>query len=330
MRAALAAVMLAALATPVASQAPRWIIGGESDAATQLGQYVGVVATPKLIVVLERDAPFLKVFGHDGRLVQRLGRSGAGPGEFRGASGISYDAEGRRVLVVDQSNARVYAFAAGDTLSPPVASTLDQVGVRSVCVAGGRLYAVVRNAPKIVRELQLRAGRATVTGEPFGDPKTAHQHGDHPLVRTRASDGPALCRGDGRSLLIASRLLGEVHTFDLATRRQRTDPVPRFQGAGITVESDAMTIALPVGESQSLVGLVEWGKEVIVVAERMVREGNRQAEPSGYRLGTMGATPSALGPVHAWRPVALLATGALCARNDPAPTLGLFPGTTCP
>lgn len=323
-------LLVGLVADAVAQRVPRWIIGGEEDVGTQLGPYVDVVATPHLIVVLERDAPFLKVFSHDGKLLQRLGRGGAGPGEFGGPSGISYDTEGKRILVVDVANGRVLAYPVADTLLRPVLYRLERAGLRSICTSGSRIFGVVRNAPTIIRELQVRGDRLVQVAE-FGEPRTAHKLGMHPLVRTRASDGPSLCRSDGRTLTVASRLLGETHTFDLSSHLQRTAPVPQFQPVGITVEADAMTISMPPGESQYLVDLVEWGRDVLIVAERQLRPATGQAEPSGYRVSVLaGSTPGPLGAVRDWRPVALISTGALCARNDPAPTLGLFAGRECP
>jgi hypothetical protein len=318
-------------AAPLLAQgAPRWTIGGEDDVQTQLGRYVGVVTTPRHIVVLERDAPFVKVFTHDGRLVQELGRRGAGPGEFGAPSSITFDARGSRLLVVDASNARVSIYPLADTLLPPRLLGLDDVGVRTICPVGERMFAVVRNAPTIVRELRESGGRL-VGGPAFGQTRTAHPLGSHPMIRSRASEGPVLCNGGSSQLIVASRLLGEVHTVDLGAQTQLTHPIAQFQPMYIAVDNNSMTVGDGKVEFHVVAAVVRWGDEVLAVAELFQPQPTGPAEPSGYRISTVRAgVPAALGAKRAWRPLALLPSGALCARNDPAPAIALFAGQVCP
>jgi hypothetical protein len=74
-----------------------------------------VAQTPDgLLIVLEQQAREIRVYGRDGRLVRRFGRSGSGPGEFRspGAMGSSGDT----IWVYDYANARLTLFRTDGTL----------------------------------------------------------------------------------------------------------------------------------------------------------------------------------------------------------------------
>lgn len=309
-----------------AQPAPLWRIGGVDDIGTQLGNYLYVVTTPKHVVILERDAPHLKVFDDEGRLRQTLGRKGAGPTEFIVPTGMSYDAVGRRLFVADPTNGRLSVFPVGDTLGPPALYALASPNMRGVCAAGGRLFAIMRNRPELVAEVVLRDHRVHIMST-LGVARTAHKDGDHPLVRTRATDGPLHCTSDGARVLVASKVFGEVHVVTLANRGQQTFAIPAFRGIGVSVDGDAMVMSSPP-EYLALEHIVEWGSAPMLVATRMIEHGK---EAAGYQLSRLSTTgPSPIGALIAWRPIAKGARGAICARNEPVPEIALFAGAQCP
>ncbi|MBX9854450.1 MAG: 6-bladed beta-propeller [Gemmatimonadaceae bacterium] len=313
-----------------AQTTPRWIIGGEDDAVTQLGRVRAVVALSRSFVVLERDAPFLKVFDYSGRLLQTLGRSGAGPGEYRGPTSLSFDERNQRLLVVDPSNARVTAYQVRDSLVAPRFLKVGDSGIRSVCALGTRLIGLARNAPTILRELREEGGKLTVTGS-FGEPRTNHPLGTHPMVRTRASDGPLLCDEQGNRVIVASAMLGEVHVFDASSRQLVTTPIPGFQRITMIVEDSALTMVPPVGGYHVVHGLVPWEGSVRVVTERLRPMPGDAPMSVGFAFAGIGAGgPGALGARTQWRPLAKTSSGALCAQEDPAPAIALFTAGSCP
>jgi hypothetical protein len=313
-----------------AQSTPRWVVGGEDDAETQLGRIRGVVALPRGFVVLEADAPFLKVFDYSGRLLQTLGRNGRGPGEFRGPSSISFDARQQRLLVVDASNARVTSYQVRDSLTSPRFLTLEDIGVRSVCTIGPRMFGLARNAPTILRELREEDGRLRVLAS-FGEPRTNHQLGTHPLVRTRASDGPLLCDEAGNRVIAASTMLGEVHVFDVATRTQTSTLPDGFQRMTLTVDNNSMTMAPPANGYDGIVGLAVWEGAVQVVTERSRALPGDGPVSLGFAVAPMSPrAPGAMGARTQWRPLAKTAAGALCSQNEPAPAIALFSAGRCP
>ena len=326
-----ACIAIALLAPFITAQsAPRWVVGGEDDVATQLGRFRGVEALPSLFVVLERDAPFIKVFDYSGRLVQSVGRAGGGPGEFSAPSSATFDARQQRLLVVDATNARVTEYAVGDTLAYARQLTLEDNGVRSLCILGARLFGLARNSPTIVRELREDPTRLSVIAS-FGELRTNHQHGGHPFVRSRASDGPMSCDQGGNRIVAASSILGEVQVIDAVTRAQASSPLPGFEGLTITVDDNSMTMTPPEAGFDVVVDLVTWDGMLRAVTERS------KPAPGGPPLSLGFATapittrgPGPLSARQAWRPLAQTKAGALCSLSDPAPTIALFAGGRCP
>lgn len=325
-----ALIVLAAPLLLGAQTAPRWIIGGEEDVVTQLGRFRSVVALPRSFVVLERDAPFLKVFDYSGRLVQSLGRSGGGPGEYRSPTSLSFDARRQRLLVVDPSNARVTAYRVRDSLVAPRFLKMGDIGVRSVCALGTRLVGLARNAPTILRELREEGDRLTVVSS-FGAPRTNHPLGAHPMVRTRASDGPLLCDEQGNRAIVASAMLGEVHVFNASSRQQVTTPIPGFQRITMVVEDNALAMVPPAGGYDVVHGLVPWEGSVLAVTERTRPVPGDVTRSVGFAVSGISARgPGSLGARTQWRPLAKTNSGALCAQSDPAPAIALFTAGSCP
>lgn len=325
----LASALLAPMSVG-AQASPRWVVGGEEDVATQLGRFRSVAALPRLFVVLEGDAPFIKVFDYSGRLVQSIGRAGSGPGEFRAPSSVTFDARQQRVLVVDPSNARVTVYAVRDSLASASFLTLEDIGIRSLCTLGVRLFGLARNAPTIIRELREDATTLSVSAS-FGEPRTNHPHGSHPFVRTRASDGPLQCDESGNRIVAASSILGEVHVFDAATRAQSTTPIPGFERLTITVDNNSMTMAPPEAGFDVILDIVEWEGALLAVSERSKPAPGGPPVSVGFSTAPIRARgPEQVSSRRKWRPLAKTTVGSLCAVSDPAPTIALFSGNVCP
>lgn len=318
-------------AIPASAQGrPIWIIGGEGAVGTELGDYRKVAVLPEHIVVLERDAPFIKLFSHQGKLLQTLGRAGSGPSEFRSPFDVTYDNRARRLLVIDPANRRITAYPVGDTLGAPRLLALENVSVRGACLLRGKLYGIVRSA-RIITEM-IEQGDQFVTSSDFGEPRTNHPLGAHPLVSTRASDGPLFCDNASNRVIAASRLLGEVHVIDGVSHAQQTTLVPSFRRIAITVDNTSMTMSIPPDGHDALVDIVPFGDTLYGVLELVRRGEGRTLAPPAYRTVVIArngpvSTTSAL---KTWRPVALIGARALCSSADPAPTIALFDAERCP
>jgi hypothetical protein len=319
------------LAIPASAQSrPVWVIGGENAVGSELGEYRKVAVLPRHIIVLERDAPFLKVFTHQGKLLQTLGRAGSGPSEYRSPFDIAYDSAQRRLLVVDPANRRVTSYPVGDTIGPPRLLGLENVSVRGTCMLRGKLYGIVRSA-KIITEMSEQ-GDQFLTASDFGEPRTNHPLGGHPLVGTRASDGPLFCDNASNRLIAASRLLGEIHIIDGISRAQQTTLIPSFRRIDMTVDNTSMTMSIPTDGHDTLIDIVQFGDTLYGVLELVKRVEGRTMAPPSYRTVVIDRNgPSrTLSMPKAWRPIALLGVRALCASAETVPTIALFDAARCP
>ena len=141
--------VLLLVAARVNAQQPHWridpkptlILGGNENDTTQL--FAVVVGATRLangnILVADRAAYSLHLFGPDGKHLKTMGRKGAGPGEFVylgdfwrcGDSLVAYDIDGHResVLALDGRFVRGFRFA-----TPEPAG---QVPYRSACNSRG-------------------------------------------------------------------------------------------------------------------------------------------------------------------------------------------------
>lgn len=61
------------------------------------------------VVTWDRKSSVLRLFNDAGKLVRVIGRTGSGPGEYKGISGMAYGADGR-FYVWDSGNARINAY----------------------------------------------------------------------------------------------------------------------------------------------------------------------------------------------------------------------------
>src|SRR5688572_22474434 len=102
------ATLIEELSIGVADGAEEYLLGDVADI---------VVARDGSIYVLDRQVPVVRHYDASGRFVRNIGRSGAGPGEFRSVSGLALTKDDR-LLLWDTGNWRINVYSAnGDVLT---------------------------------------------------------------------------------------------------------------------------------------------------------------------------------------------------------------------
>lgn len=305
-------------------------IGGEESRGAELGSIRNVLVLPQHIVVLERDAPFLRVFDFDGTQVQVIGRKGAGPGEFNAPTGIAWDSAGQRLLVVDPSNARVSTYPVADSLGAPTLLALEEIGVRKMCSVGGTLYGINRQSEHLVQALVIRDGRVAGVRS-FGIRRTAHPLGKHRLVSTRVNDGPFLCDEASGTMYIGSAMLGELQVIDIGTLAQRSLPIPGFSGIDLSIEDGGSTLRQSVPEAgmELFENIVNGPDGILLVLGKWSRQPGARPAPVGYEA--IPLTDGALGirASHDAMPVGYTPRGIVCVAANPYPTITIVEGKRC-
>ena len=101
------AMLVEELSIGVADGAEEYMLGEIADIA--LGRDGSIYA-------LDRQVPAVRHYDAQGKFIRNIGRSGAGPGEFRSVSGIAVTRDGR-LLLWDTGNWRINVYSAtGDNL----------------------------------------------------------------------------------------------------------------------------------------------------------------------------------------------------------------------
>jgi hypothetical protein len=310
----------------MAQAQPLVTIGGERG--IELGVILDAVAISGRLVILDRNAPHLRLLSESGQLLQTTGRRGSGPGEFAVPWTLSLDSAAKVVFVVDPANARITEYALDDTLRLTRTIPTNVVNLRDLCVLRGRYFGNSGSRTQLLDELEVREGRL-VSRRPLGKPQSGHPLAVHPLVVGRSSEGPLLCDGSG-SIWVASRYLGEVHRVNLDGETQETVAVREFHGIRLTAGSAAsLTFSTPDdGWYEEISGLLPLKSGVRVVLTQFSRGGSVR----GYQFADVSLDLKSQTPRRAanWQEMTATGRGAVCVVNDPVPTLTVFSGTRCP
>jgi hypothetical protein len=141
---------------------PSRVIGRAGNESEQFYFIRGVVELPNAnLAVANGGSNEIIWFSPDGKSIRSSGRSGDGPGEFRGLSGLTsfapdsllaYDSSLRRFQVFDSAGRYIRAFALDDserTISAP--EVLTTSGTGQLVVRDLRLNAPEANMPGLVR-----------------------------------------------------------------------------------------------------------------------------------------------------------------------------------
>lgn len=204
------------------------VIGGEEDRGGALDRpkFTGFLTGNRVLVIEERSGPYLKLFDRNGRLQQRIGRNGAGPGGFRYISTAAIDDKRARLAVFDPALRRVSYFALEDTLRFVGSSSLP-FDISAACYLDGQLW-VLGDAGNsaIVHRLQDSSGvlRLTQSG---GTMRVGHPLDASPRFREQVVMGPIACDVKSGQVIAGTAGLGVVQLIPV---RGGTASIQRIAG----------------------------------------------------------------------------------------------------
>ena len=204
-------------------------IGGGADDVVQLERPAAIrfVTSTRIIIVEERSAPFIRLLTRDGKLVQTLGRMGAGPSEFRYVSAVAIDSAGR-MAIFDPALRRVTYFQLKDTLAF-VESKTTPFQVTAACYLGAQLWAHGdATNDGVVHRLSERGATLTVE-QSAGTMKIGHPLDGMRLFRHPVVSGPVACNTATGEVLAATEGLGLIQITNAVTGASRIEQVGGFQ-----------------------------------------------------------------------------------------------------
>jgi hypothetical protein len=239
--------------------------GGQDDGPETFGLvWAFDVDDDGTIYVFDTLARELRVFGPDGRFLERFGRRGGGPGEFEGVAGLRVEPAGA-VWIVDAQNTRYTRYADGvatgfrrssGTFRPPWTGGFTPDGTFHDLVATGDGEAFVRIDPDgavrdtvPIPQVPLAVPRRGSTSLPLPfAPRHVRTFDDDGSVWTATSHDYVLTRTslEGDTVLVISL---PRHAPALTTAQR--DSVARYadilrQELGVTVERDQFPDAGPL------------------------------------------------------------------------------------
>ena len=305
-------------------------IGGAKSSGAVLEMPRSILVARDRIIVIEKSAPFFKVFDFRGRLLQTTGRFGAGPGEYRLAAASIVDTAHSQILVFDTPLGRVTRLSLRDTLEFVSSQSLS-LQVESACFLGSRLFASVLTAEGMIHELsgvgpELRVARS------FGVARANHALTGNSLFQNYLADGHLSCDEATGRVVLASKLTGYVHQFEVRTGTQVTVPIESFQPIVFGIIGNGLQLATPPSRSyEEVLAVRRTSTELVLDLGRTSDEHNGAGDYAGYREVRLGGSAQkASARLTRWRFVGAANRRAVCYTTRPEPEIIIAAGPTCP
>jgi|GEM_PF-3756490 len=289
-------------ASPIAS------IGGEDPTEDYLFADIGGVAiTSKgVIAVVDRKVQNLRLFDSRGQLLQKLGRAGQGPGEFRAPHTIVATARDELWVVDMQRRLSVFAPAPSG-YAFQLANPVDG-GIRGICRVRGQLVA---NAASTTESTSMRlidsAGRSLRNfGRLYSSPNA--------MINFQFAEGLVACdEASGIIVYASNAALGEIRGYrpsgELAWRTVvdglEHNVIAETQGGGIQVTAGR-------NGAHSLLSLV-----AIPDVGVLLQYGHRTPGQMAAKEGATAAVTILVNP----------STGAGTVSSTPLPRVGAVAGS---
>jgi len=250
-------------------------IGGGPDDAIQLERPVAIrfVTPTRLIIVEEHAAPFIRLLNRDGKLVQTLGRMGAGPSEFRYVSAVAIDSGGR-VAIFDPAQRRVTYFQLKDTLTF-VESKTTPFHVTAACYLGAQLWAHGdASNDGVIHRLNERGAILTVE-QSVGRMKIGHPLDGMRLFRQPVVSGPVACNAATGEVLAATEGLGFVQIVTAVSGASRIEHISAFQPLLFEAaeRGGLMTKQNPTGTNDQIVSFISAARSTRVIIGQVGKGG---------------------------------------------------------
>lgn len=343
---ALPVLILMVSATPLAAQevARPVMLGSESAAdSAWFGLIEDVAIHPSgKVIVLDRLADFhLLVFAPDGRLLQRLGRTERGPGEFRGPRGVTVARDGR-LYVLDDALRRVSIFE----VEPRIAHLADarvNAAATDLCAMHGRIY--------LLGSTELGPGRSVLEEYDVADSTlrfrrslgrldSRHPLASSPLMEQPLTTGVMACAPRSNTVIWIPRYLAEVHTVATDGGASHLAPIPEYSATQFSIEdSHTIAMAMPkVGLIHQTLAVYPAGDTTLLVQLGTVtrEDAKHRGAFTYYETRTMTPGGQELGKARGESRLAdSRGDRFVCVRNDPTPAAWVYrrqPGKlpTCP
>lgn len=172
-----------------------------------LGEIASVGTTRQgTVVVIDRKSEDVRLFDARGQFLQRLGRRGQGPGEFRAPHSLLVTPSDELWIADLQRRLTVFAPSAdGHKLARTIPV---EIGIRVMCLLGDELFVngVTLGDPFAIRALDASAKQVRAFGKVYTSPNA--------LLNAQFAEGLLVCDHETDLIIHASQAaLGEVRAY---------------------------------------------------------------------------------------------------------------------
>ena len=202
------------------------------------GEIASVGTTPQgTVVVVDRKMQDVRLFDSGGRFLQRLGRPGQGPGEFRAPHSLLVTPNGE-IWVADMQR-RLTVFAPSVDGYRLARTVPTEIGIRTMCFLGDELVVngISLSDPYAIRVLDESARPIRAFGRIYQSPNA--------FVNYQFTEGLVACDSSNDIIVYASpATVGEVRAYRRDGRAVwrtvledvRTHVISETEGGGVKVE----------------------------------------------------------------------------------------------
>jgi hypothetical protein len=183
--------------------------GDRRSASHMVGAVAGVALTSTGIsIVLDAGLNHVRLYDSSGVLVERFGREGEGPGEFKSATALAVSP--RDEVAVYDLGGRIQVFARKDGSYQLLRTLRPGRSIRSMCYLGDRLVVSGSGlgSAHMVATMDDRTGEILASfGEVYKSP--------NPLINVSVSEGRVACDPAGGRIFFGTRsVIGELRAYD--------------------------------------------------------------------------------------------------------------------
>ena len=82
----------------------------ETNPQSLIGQVSKIIPFKEQLIIVDKMASKILIFGKDGQFIKSIGKKGSGPGEFTGIEDVAVDEKNNRIFVLDDSGQQLLIF----------------------------------------------------------------------------------------------------------------------------------------------------------------------------------------------------------------------------
>lgn len=300
---------------------PLWSVGapsGESDSI--FGEITAAaIDRRRAILVLDGKLSEVKVYSPDGSLLQRVGRPGSGPGEFRWPVDLATDGHGHLYVADLRHLHRFVLEDEGYRFDRSVPTV--QTGPRSICVLGEVVYVHGddADAPQVATAYAVSGQMHRRLPGGYSSP--------NPIVNLMLNQGRIACDRRHGQVVFASATLGEIRAVDTSGATKWLAVIEDFRPVQLVEVPDGVEYSKVQRPFDRVQALVLTDSLVLLQVSRYERRGAPATPPSqvySLVLALADGSVKGGGPVAHDAFLAFEQGIAVSASHDPFPRLRVW------